>query len=337
MLQALRERRCVEDAQENAWKTRAKIWVDAQVGSEACLVRNQAEAENGNWIEIHFENSATQTWKTDHSRTYCCFKSRAPHDRPADLVSRSKHQFIPALLQHPRGWPTLFFTGNHRNLGLLTSSTSNRWNQIFLSWTKRSITKSTRRAWDSGRFQEWFPQSHEDLRQVNKPKPKKERYQNKVLCQSANVLAMRIWKKKFWLWRDRDSKKEAGKKKAQSERSRKFKAHQIKPKSPIARPKEIAKKAARSASWCASVKAAETEALIHPFSKIIREGTNCILLWPMWPINYNTSTQTVIFLRYFMDIKPKYSHGGNPFWAQKKATQDFSIQYKRRILGGDLL
>ena len=96
MLQALRERRCVEDAQENAWKTRAKIWVDAQV----CLARNQAEAENGNWIEIHFENSATQTWKTDHSRTYCCFKSRAPHDRPADLISRSKRQFIPA----PEWW-----------------------------------------------------------------------------------------------------------------------------------------------------------------------------------------------------------------------------------------
>ena len=73
-------------------------------------------------------------------------------------------------------------------------------------------------------------------------------------------------------------KKEAGKKKAQSERSRKFKAHQIKRKSPIVRPKEIAKKAARSASWCPSVKAAETEAVIHPFSKIIREGTNCILL-----------------------------------------------------------
>ena len=67
MLQALREWRCVEDAQENAWKTRAKIWVDAQVGSEACLVRNQTEAENGNWIEIHFENSATQTWKADHT------------------------------------------------------------------------------------------------------------------------------------------------------------------------------------------------------------------------------------------------------------------------------
>ena len=73
-------------------------------------------------------------------------------------------------------------------------------------------------------------------------------------------------------------KKKQAKKKAQSKRNRRFKAHQIQPKSPIARPKEIAKEAARSASWCASVKAAETEALVHPFSKIIREGTNCILL-----------------------------------------------------------
>ena len=145
MLQSLRERRCVKDAQENAWKPRAKLWVDAQVGSEACLVRNQAEAENGNWIEMHFENSATQTWKTEHPRTYCCFKSRAPHDRLADFVSRSKRQFIPALLQHRRGWPTLFFTGNHRNFGLLTSSTSNRWNHIFLSRTKRLWE----RAWDA--------------------------------------------------------------------------------------------------------------------------------------------------------------------------------------------
>ena len=78
MLQALRERKCVEDAHENAWKTRAKIWVDAEVGSEACQVRNQAEAQNGNRIETHFENLATQTSKTDHSRTKCCFKSSAP-------------------------------------------------------------------------------------------------------------------------------------------------------------------------------------------------------------------------------------------------------------------
>ena len=46
MLQALRERMRVEDAHENALKTRTKIWVDAEVGSEACQVRNQAEAQN---------------------------------------------------------------------------------------------------------------------------------------------------------------------------------------------------------------------------------------------------------------------------------------------------
>ena len=82
MLQALRERMRVEDAHENAWKTRAKIWVDAEVGSEACQVRNQAEAQNGSWIEIHFENSVTQISKADYSRTYCCFKSRAPATAP---------------------------------------------------------------------------------------------------------------------------------------------------------------------------------------------------------------------------------------------------------------
>ena len=35
------------------------------------------------------------------------------------------------------------------------------------------------------RFQQWFQHCGEDLRKVNKPKPKKERYQNKVLCQGA--------------------------------------------------------------------------------------------------------------------------------------------------------
>ena len=102
----------------------------------------------------------------------------------------------------------------------------------------------------------------------------------------------------FWLWRSCDPKEEAGKTKAWSKRSRKFEAHQTKPKTPNSHPKEIsaacnakqasAKKAAsgingsaRSASWRAS-KAIHTEsieALIHIFSKIIREGTNCILLW----------------------------------------------------------
>ena len=87
MLQALRQRRCVEDAHEDPWKTRAKIWVDAEVGSEACQVRSQAEAQNGSWIETHFENSVTQISKADHSRTL--FQITCARDRPADLVSQS--------------------------------------------------------------------------------------------------------------------------------------------------------------------------------------------------------------------------------------------------------
>ena len=53
MLQALRERSCVEDAREDAWKFRTKIWVDAEVGSEACQVRKEAKAQNGGWTETH--------------------------------------------------------------------------------------------------------------------------------------------------------------------------------------------------------------------------------------------------------------------------------------------
>ena len=118
------------------------------------------------------------------------------------------------------------------------------------------------------RFQQWFEQYDSDLRKVSKPKPKKERYQNKVLCQGA---------------RNRFTPQQ------------KFEAHQTKPKTSNAHPKEIiaarnakqpsAKKAApginrttRPTSWRASVKAIEAEALLRPFSKIIRDGTNCILL-----------------------------------------------------------
>ena len=48
MLQALRERKYVEDAHEDAEKIRAKIWVDVEVGIEACQFRNQAETQNCN-------------------------------------------------------------------------------------------------------------------------------------------------------------------------------------------------------------------------------------------------------------------------------------------------
>ena len=60
MLRALRERMRIEDAHENPWKTRANIWVDAEVGSEACQVRNQAEAQNGSSTETHFENEIVE-------------------------------------------------------------------------------------------------------------------------------------------------------------------------------------------------------------------------------------------------------------------------------------
>ena len=57
---------------------------------------------------------------------------------------------------------------------------------------------------------------------------------------------------------------------------------------------------ARNTSWPAfkTIQIESIEApLIHPFPKIIREGTYCILLRPMWPIKYNASTQTSIFLK----------------------------------------
>ena len=71
MLQALRERWFIEDA----WKTRAKIWVDAEVGSEACQVRKEAKAQNGGWTETHWESPATETPETDSSRPDYCSKS----------------------------------------------------------------------------------------------------------------------------------------------------------------------------------------------------------------------------------------------------------------------
>ena len=48
------------------------------------------------------------------------------------------------------------------------------------------------------RFQQWFQQYDEDLRKVNKPKPKKERYQNKVLWQGARIRFTAKQKKRSW-------------------------------------------------------------------------------------------------------------------------------------------
>ena len=33
---------------KRTYKSRVQIWIDAEVGSEACQVRNRAEAQNGN-------------------------------------------------------------------------------------------------------------------------------------------------------------------------------------------------------------------------------------------------------------------------------------------------
>ncbi len=113
------------------------------------------------------------------------------------------------------------------------------------------------------RFQQWFQQHDEDLRKVNKPKPKKERYQNK------------------------EKRKLRANEAASSKRIKPNPKPQLRvPKKIVQRAIPSTKKAAsginrtaRSIFWCASVKAVQTETLIHPFSKIIREGTNCILLW----------------------------------------------------------
>ena len=67
--------------------------------------------------------------------------------RPPRRPRKSKQ---PPVDTSPFAAPTrltdLDLTRYHRNSGLLTSSTSNHQNQIFMSWTKQSITKSTRHA-----------------------------------------------------------------------------------------------------------------------------------------------------------------------------------------------
>ena len=113
---------------------------------------------------------------------------------------------------------------------------------------------------------------------------------------SANVLAMTIRMKKILIMKRAWFQKRS-RQRENSERTKpQVRSASNQTQNPNCASKEIsaagntkqpsAKKAAsginrtaRSTSWCASVKAVETEALIHPFLKIIREGTNCILLW----------------------------------------------------------
>ena len=95
MLQALRECRCIEDAYENAWKTWAKIWDDAEVDSKARQAWKQAKTENANRNETHRQNSAIETSKTNYLPTNCYFRSCPPR-RP--LVGRIERKLIQTLL-----------------------------------------------------------------------------------------------------------------------------------------------------------------------------------------------------------------------------------------------
>ena len=120
----------------------------------------------------------------------------------------------------------LILTRNHRNFGLLTFSTSNHWNQIFLSWTKWSITKSTRRAWEWAwdAFNNGFSSTMKIFAKWTSRSQRKNAIRTKFFGRERGFVLQRSKR------RDRDSKKEAGKEKAQSERSRKSEAHQTKPK-----------------------------------------------------------------------------------------------------------
>ena len=89
---------------------------------------------------------------------------------------------------------------------------------------------------------------------------------------------------------------------------------------------------ARTSSWQAS-KAVQTksiEALIHPFSNIIREGQTVYYCDPVTNVTskYNQMQVPVIqFFMHFLRLDQKiFVHGGNPFWAQKKATRDVKLQ-----------
>ena len=107
------------------------------------------------------------------------------------------------------------------------------------------------------RFQEWFGQQYEDdLEKIKAPKPKKERRQNKVVCQAERMRYTTSHPKEISATR---SAKQAKAKKAS--------------------PGFNGCVCARTPSW-RTPKAIQTEhikALIYPFSKIIREGILCIL------------------------------------------------------------
>ena len=110
--------------------------VDAEVGSKACQVRKQAEAQNSklNWNPLW--KPCNWNFENQPFANRLLLQIPSARDRPANLVGRNNSHLIPALLWLLHGWPILILTRNHRNFESLTSNTSNRWNQTSLSWIK---------------------------------------------------------------------------------------------------------------------------------------------------------------------------------------------------------
>ena len=59
-----------------------------------------------------------------------------------------------------------------------------------------------------------------------------------------------------------------------------------------------------------------------------------VTMWPIWPTKYNTSTQTAIFKEILMLSKKNCTHGGNPFWDQKRRRKILAFNKNEESWGG---
>ena len=153
--------------------------------------------------------------------------------------------------------------------------------------------------------------------------------------------------RRFWIRRNFDPKEEGCEAKAWSKRNRKFEEHRTKPNPPYLHTKEIsaasnakqssAKKtvsgideAARTAFWPTS-KAIQTEpieALILPFSKIIREGPTVYYCDHVTNVTYKIQYKypDISFLRRLVENQNWKSPWRKSFLRSKKATRDLNSQ-----------
>ena len=159
---------------------------------------------------------------------------------------------------------------------------------------------------------------------MNKPKPKKERYQNKVLCQGARNRFTA--KQKVELIQQYDKAKAAVssltvKAWCGENSSLNYKGF-LNCFNPMAR-KEIeidAKDHRVKNSRCKDR---------SPHPSLLEDNSrgdqlySTVTMWPMWPIKYNTSTQTVIFLRHFIEYQTKTFPWRKSFLSSKKGDAGF--------------